>query len=114
MHANRPRITCFTTSSGAGEPTGHEGDHAPQVHGFVVGGEAFVVAGAAAVAGDPGQGPLDDPAAGQDGEGVQVIGSFDDLHGQFEVGGGPGLQFPGVAAVGPGQADAAASAVQVE
>ena len=30
----------------------------------MVGGQAFVVAGAAAVAGDPGQGPLDDPAAG--------------------------------------------------
>jgi hypothetical protein len=79
-----------------------------------VGGQAFVVAGAAAVAGDPGQGPLDYPAAGKNGEGVQVIGSFDDLHGELEVGGGPGLQLPGVAAVGPGQADTAAGAAQVE
>src|SRR4029077_18140406 len=53
-------------------------------------------------------------AAGQDLEGVQGIGPPDDLHGELEVGGGPGGQFPGVAAIGPGQADAGAGPVQVE
>jgi hypothetical protein len=52
------------TSIMAGEAAGHEGDHGPVDHGFVVGGEAFVVAGAASVASDPGQGPLDHPPAG--------------------------------------------------
>jgi hypothetical protein len=79
-----------------------------------VGGQAFVVAGAAAVAGDPGQGPFDHPAARQDFEGVLVCGAPDDLDGQVEVGGGPGLEFPGVDTVGPGAADAAAGPVQVE
>src|SRR5215469_1387281 len=98
----------------AGQAAGHDGDHGPVDGGFVVGGEAFVVACAAAVAGDPGQGPLDHPAAGQDLEGVLVVGAFDDLDGQLEVGGRPGLEFPGVDAVGPGVADAAAGPVQVE
>jgi hypothetical protein len=80
----------------------------------VVGGQAFVVAGAAAVAGDPGQGALDDPAAGQDLEGVQGIGPFDDFDGQVQPGGRPGEQLPGVASVGPGPADAVAGPVQVE
>jgi hypothetical protein len=48
----------------------------------MVGGEAFVVPGAAAVAGDPGQGPLDNPAAQQDFEGVLAFGPPDDLDGQ--------------------------------
>src|SRR6059058_1982764 len=98
----------------AGQAAGHEGDHGPVDGGFVVGGEAFVVAGAAAVAGDPGQRPFDHPAAGQDFEGVLVCGAFDDVDGQVEVGGGPGLEFPGVDTVGPGAADAAAGPVQVE
>jgi hypothetical protein len=57
----------------AGKAAGHDGDHCPDDHGFVAAGEAFVVAGAAPAGGDPGQGALDDPAAGQDLEGVQVI-----------------------------------------
>jgi hypothetical protein len=36
-------------------------------------GQPFVVAGAAAVRGDPGQGALDDPAAGQHLEAVRVV-----------------------------------------
>jgi hypothetical protein len=79
----------------------------------VVCGEAFVVAGAAAVAGDPGQGALDHPAARQHFEGVQVIGPSDDLHGQVQPAAGPRDELAGVAAVGPGQADAAAGAPQV-
>jgi hypothetical protein len=60
------------------------------------------------------QGALDHPAAGQDLEGVQGIGPFDDLDGQVQPGGRPREQLPGVAAVGPGPADAAAGAREVE
>lgn len=47
----------------SGEAFAGEADHAPADHGFVVFGKAFVVADAAAVAGDPGQGAFDDPAS---------------------------------------------------
>jgi hypothetical protein len=43
---------------GLGKPGGHEGGHGPQDHGFVAGGEGFVVADGAAVLADPGEGPL--------------------------------------------------------
>jgi hypothetical protein len=36
---------------------------------------------------------------------MQVIGTADDLQGETQPGPGPGDQFPGVAAVGPGQCD---------
>jgi hypothetical protein len=57
---------------GLGQAAGHEGDHGPEDHGFVAGGQALVVAGGAAVLADPGEGPFYDPAAGQDFEGVRV------------------------------------------
>ena len=53
---------------------GHLEDRGPLDHGGVVGGEALVVAGAAAPAGDPGVGALDDPAAGQDLEAFRSRG----------------------------------------
>lgn len=53
-----------------GEALGHEGDRGQQDHGFVAGGQALVVAGAAAVCADPGQGAFHHPAAGQDVEGT--------------------------------------------
>ena len=71
----------------------------------MVGGQPLVVSDGPPVPGDPGQRPLDHPAAGQDFEGVQVIGPPDDLDGELERGLGPGDQLPGVAAVGPGQPD---------
>src|SRR5215467_12128552 len=89
---------------GLGEAPGHEGDHGPQDHGFVAGGQVLVVAGGAAVLADPGEGALDDPAAGQDLEGVGVA-LGDDLEGH--------LQRAGVSGVGPDQADVAAGAVGV-
>src|SRR5215469_831590 len=49
----------------AGEPSGHGDRHRPVHDGFVVPGQAFVVADGAAAPGDPGQGSLDDPAAGR-------------------------------------------------
>ena len=96
---------------GLGQAAGHEGDHGPQDHGFVAGGQVLVVADGAAVLADPGEGPLDDPAAGQDLEGVQVA-LGDDLQGHLQ-GRGPGGELAGVSGVGPDQADAAAGAVQV-
>jgi group II intron reverse transcriptase/maturase len=48
----------------AGDAAGHGVDGGPADHRFGVFGVAFVVAGQAAVGGDPGQGPLDRPAAG--------------------------------------------------
>jgi hypothetical protein len=89
----------------SGEAAGHDGDHGPVDVGLLVGGQPFVVPHGPPVAGDPGQGPLDDPTAGQDLEGVQVIGAPDDFESQLwpEPGPGPGDQIPGVAAVGPRQ-----------
>ena len=50
-----------------------------------------------------------DPAAGQDLEGVQVIGSPDDPQGRA----GRGEEFAGVAAVGPGELYAGELAPQI-
>src|SRR5215470_15964611 len=96
-----------------GQAPGHEVGHGPQDHGFVGGGQAFVVADGAAVLADPGEGSFDNPAPRQDLEGVQVVGAADDLQGQVQAG-GPGGEPPGlVAGVGPDQADAGAGAAQV-
>jgi hypothetical protein len=76
------------------------------IMGFVVFGEPLVVAHAAAVLADPGEGPLDDPAAGQYLERVRVA-LADDLDGQAQDGCGPAGQLAGVGGVSPGQADAA-------
>jgi hypothetical protein len=78
----------------AGEAPGHDNDHGPVDVGFVVGREPFVVPDGAPVAGDPRQCPLHYPPAGQDFEGVQAIGAFDDLHPQAQPGVGPGDRFP--------------------
>ena len=47
-----------------GEAAAGEADHGPFDHGFVVLGQAFVVAGAAVVPGDPGEAAFDDPPSG--------------------------------------------------
>src|SRR5215470_5360605 len=97
---------------GLGQAPGHEGDHGPQDHGFVAGGQVLVVAGGAAVLADPGEGPFHDPAARQNLKGVPVaLGDdlYSDLHGRGP-GGEPG---GGVSGVGPDQQDLAASAMQV-
>ena len=96
-----------------GQAAAHGDDHGPVDDGLVVGGQPLVVADGPAVPGDPGQGALDDPAAGQHLEGVQVIVAADDLEGELERGGGPGDQFPGADAVGPGQPDRGERLAQV-
>src|SRR6266480_2631829 len=73
---------------GLGEATGHEGDHGPQDHGFVAGGQVLVIAGGAAVLADPGEGALDDPAAGQHLEGVQVAEQWPGRVAVLDGGGG--------------------------
>ena len=96
---------------GLGQAGGHEGGHSPQDHGFMAGREAFVVADGAAVLADPGEGPLHDPPAGQDLEGVRLAPGDDlEVHRQA---GGPAGELAGVDGVRPDQADAAAGAVQV-
>jgi len=75
----------------AGEAPGH-GGHRPVDHGFMVPGQVLVVADGAAAPGDPRQGPLDDPAAGEHLEGVQVIGPPDDLQRQLREGGMPAVR----------------------
>jgi hypothetical protein len=47
-----------------GEAFAGDSDHGPADHGFVVGGESFVVADAASVSGDPGKCAFHDPASG--------------------------------------------------
>jgi hypothetical protein len=58
--------------AGLGQAACHEGDHGPQDHGFMAGGEALVVADGAAVLADPGERPLYDPPSGQYFERVRV------------------------------------------
>jgi hypothetical protein len=79
----------------------------------VVAGELFVVADGAAVCANPGEGALDDLTAGQDLEGVQVIGAADDLHGEAQRGRSAGEPACLIAAVGPDQADSGAGPAEV-
>src|SRR5215213_5809377 len=84
---------------------GHRHDHGDVDHGFVVRGQCLVVADAAAELADPGECALDDPAAGQHGEALDVVGAFDHLDGQCQDLAGPDDQPSRIAAVGPDQAD---------
>jgi hypothetical protein len=95
-----------------GEPVGHQDDHGPQDHGFVAGGQGLVVPDGTAVLADPGEGPLHNPAAGQDLEDVTIALSHDlDRHLRRT---GPGSQLAcAVSSVGPDQQDLDAGAVQV-
>jgi hypothetical protein len=88
-----------------GEAAAHGDDHGPVDDGLVVCGQALVVTDGASAAGDPGQGALDDPTAGQHLESVQVTGAEDDLEGELERGLGPGDELAGVDAVGSGEPD---------
>src|SRR5205809_6801121 len=72
-----------------GEAAAHGDDHGPVDDGLVVCGQPLVVAGGAAVAGDPGQGALDDPAAGPHLGGVQVTSAPDDPDGAPQLRLGP-------------------------
>jgi len=61
----------------AGEPPGHDDDGGPVDHGFCVVGAVFVVAGEAALAHRPPEGPLHDPSAARHLEGMRG-GALDD------------------------------------
>lgn len=63
----------------AGEAADHGVDRGPADHGFGCGGVAFVVGGQAPVGGELGEGALDDPAAGLDGEAFLAWGFADDV-----------------------------------
>jgi hypothetical protein len=85
----------------AGKSPGHDDDGGPVDHGLGVGGGALVVAGQAAVAHQPAEGALHDPAAAEYLEAVRD-GAGDDLG--RDRGDGPGVLFEGlavVAGVGP-------------
>jgi hypothetical protein len=94
------------------EAAGHDDDHGPLDHRGVVLGEAFIVADGASAPVDPGERSLDGPPAVQDDEGRLPGQLGHDLHGEFELGGGPVDEFTGVAGVGPDQCDAGETGVQ--
>src|SRR6266545_5148559 len=72
---------------------------------LVVFGLAFVVNGEPAALARPGEGALQDPAAGQDLEVVDALAFADDRKGKGEDLSGPGDQLAGVAGIGPHQPD---------
>jgi hypothetical protein len=75
-----------------GQAAQHEPDHGEADEGGGLAGVALVVAGEAAATADPGQGPLDDPALGQDHEAVSVAAA-DDLQLPRPGSGDGGLHF---------------------
>lgn len=75
-------------------------------------GQPLVIADAASVFHDPSERPLDDPAAGQHLEGVQVVRALNDLQGAVQRASRPGEQLAGVPAVGPDQGDGAVAGGQ--
>jgi hypothetical protein len=77
----------------------------------VAGGRLLVVPDGAAVLADPGEGPLDHPAARQDLEGMPVALSHD-LHGDLH-GRGPGGELASVAGIGPDHPNTPAGAVEI-
>ena len=96
--------------AGLGQAACHEGDHGPQDHGFVAGGQALVVADGAAVLADPGERPLYHPPPGQYSNACGLrLGTICRV---IFMAAAQVLSLP-VNGVGPDQADAAAGAVQV-
>ena len=70
--------------------------------GFGDGGELLIVADEAAVLDDPGEGPLDHPAAAQHLEALGGRIAFDDLDDDVGFVLGPAYKATGVAAIGKG------------
>ena len=62
----------------SGQATKHDADHGEAEEGRDGSGVALEIAGQAAVAADPGEGALDDPALGQDDKAMRVA-ALDDL-----------------------------------
>ena len=86
---------------------GHLDDGGPLDHGGVVVGQALVVAGAAAPAGDPGVGRSTTQRRGRTLESLLVPGLQDDLDGDAEGAPGPVAPVAVVGLVGPDQRQAA-------
>jgi hypothetical protein len=84
------------------------GDHRPLDHRLMMGGQPFVVADGAAIPAEPGEGPLDHPAARQDLEGVRQAPA-DQLDAQAQGGRRPAEQPALIGGIGPHQPDAAAA-----
>jgi hypothetical protein len=91
---------------------GHDSDHRPGDHGLVVVREPFVVADGTAVFGDPGDGALHHPSAGQNLEGVGQA-SVDNVDPHAQAGGRPGDQLAGIGGISPDQTDATAGSAQL-
>jgi len=84
----------------SGQAPQHDSDHGEAEEGGDGTGVALEVSGQAAVAADPGEGALDDPALGQDDE-AMGIAALDDLQGpRAGLGNDPGHLWPLVAGVG--------------
>src|SRR3982751_2130036 len=97
------RTRLITRSSG--QPAGHGHDHRDVDHRLGVLGQGLVVADAATVLADPGQGGFDHPAAWDEVEAGEVVGALDDRDGAGQHCPRPADQAAGVAAVGPDQGD---------
>src|SRR4051794_32843722 len=85
MDACRPRrLGTRPGTRSPGQPAGHGHDPGEADHRLGVLGPGLVVAHAAGVLADPGQGACHYPAAGDDLEAGQVIGALDDADGERE------------------------------
>ena len=67
-----------------------------------------------ALAGDPGQGPFDDPMPWQQDESGRVVGALHDLQHDTQSVAGPADQLAGVATIGPDQPNPAMPAVALQ
>ncbi len=103
MHDACDQKTPRSWDSGAmswpGQASEHDADHGEADEGGDGAGVALEVAGEAAVAADPGERALDDPALGQDDEAMQLV-ALDDLQrpgaGLGDGGGGLGSLIAGI------------------
>lgn len=68
-----------------GQPAAREHGHRPQNDGFAGLGAPFVVTDQAPTAQEPGEGSIDDPAAGQDLKTLDVVAAADDVEDDSEV-----------------------------
>ena len=68
-------------------------------------GQTFVIFAQAAVLSQPGEGPFNDPAAGEHHETATVVGAQHRLEAKAETAADPAYELPAVAAVDPDEPD---------